>query len=254
MFDKEMAFIMRRRNFVMLRNRKKFLSVCTACLLFFCSIFSTTVCANTRENPTLLCIGNSYIVSGDEYVAVPIRVENNEDGFFSVIFDIMYNPQILTYSTCVSKDFVVTEGVVYDNSMSSKGMRFVFENIRIANYKKNNSDIVYLIFTINNTLPYTGFAPVQIVEPIIGVGNTGMGRDDVCDVIFSSGDCGVLSYCVVGDSNNDLAVNLKDVLLLRQIIADFDNLEYSFRASDLDGSLSVDLKDVLLLRKSIANS
>ena len=212
------------------------------------------VCANTQEDPVLLYFGDSYIAEGDTYVAVPLRVDNNNEGFFSIVFDIMYNPQILTYKTCVSKDFIVTEGGEYENSLSSRGQTFVIENKKIANYKKVSSDVLYLIFSINETMPYIGFTPVQVIEPIIGTGNTGNGLYDDCDVAFACGESGSLGFCIVGDANNDAAVNLKDVLMLRKVVADFDNLNYSFRASDMDNSLGVDMKDVLLLRRDIATS
>lgn len=231
---------------------KRTLCVCIAVVLAFS--LGMSVCANTREDPALMYFGDSYIAEGDEYIAVPLRVENNKDGFFSAVFDIMYNPQILTYKTCVSKDFIVTEGGVYENSMSSRGQTFVIENKRITNYTKVNSDVMYFVFEINDTLPYIGFTPVQVIEPIIGIGSTGNGLHDDCDVAFSCGESGALGFCIVGDANSDSFVNLKDVLMLRKIVADYDNLTYSFRASDMDNSLSVDMKDVLSLRQTIATN
>lgn len=238
----------------MKKFKKGIMCVCVSCVLILSSIFGMTVCANTIDDPVLLYMGDSYIAAGDDYVAVPVRVENNKEGFFSITFDIIYNPQILTYKTCISKNFIITEGEEYENSASSRGKRMIVEYIGLLNYTQKNSDVMYLIFSIDGTIPYTGFTPVQVFDPIIGVGSTGYGKFDDCDVVFSCGESGVLSFCVVGDSNNDAFVNLKDVLLLRKIIADFDNLDYSFRASDMDGSLSIDLKDVLLLRKNIATA
>ncbi len=238
----------------MMKCIKNLVCICASCALIFSGVLSLSVCANSIENPVTLYAADSYIADGDDYVAVPIRVEDNEEGFFSVVFDIMYNPQIMTYKTCVSKDFIVTEGGEYDNSLSSRGMTLVAEYKKIANYKKQNSDILYLVFSINENLPYTGFTPVQVIEPIVGVGNTGNGLHDDCDVIFTSGECGGLAYCIVGDANDDSVVNLKDVLMLRKVVADFDNLSYSFRASDMDNSLGVDMKDVLMLRSQIATS
>ncbi|MBQ1717143.1 MAG: dockerin type I repeat-containing protein, partial [Ruminococcus sp.] len=58
---------------------------------------------------------------------------------------------------------------------------------------------------------------------------------------------------LLGDVNGDGKVNMKDVLLLRKVLAGTAELDLKyFRNSILDGEESLSLKDLLALRRLIA--
>ena len=60
---------------------------------------------------------------------------------------------------------------------------------------------------------------------------------------------------LVGDVNGDGDVNMKDVLLLRKIVAGVEAPDAATeRRADVDGSGDVNMKDVLLLRKIVAGA
>ncbi len=54
-----------------------------------------------------------------------------------------------------------------------------------------------------------------------------------------------------GDANDDGAVNMKDVLVLRKIIADIA-VEYNEMNADVNGDGEINMKDVLVVRKYLA--
>ena len=56
---------------------------------------------------------------------------------------------------------------------------------------------------------------------------------------------------VYGDANNDGAINMKDVLALRKLIAGMD-VEINLAAADLNQDGSINMKDVLVIRKMLA--
>ena len=56
---------------------------------------------------------------------------------------------------------------------------------------------------------------------------------------------------LVGDANNDGAVNMKDVLAMRKYIAGMDT-EINATAADVNGDGAVNMKDVLVVRKYLA--
>ncbi len=56
---------------------------------------------------------------------------------------------------------------------------------------------------------------------------------------------------LLGDANNDGAVNMKDVLLMRKFLAGLD-MEYNAENADCNGDGDVNMKDVLMLRKYLA--
>ena len=56
---------------------------------------------------------------------------------------------------------------------------------------------------------------------------------------------------MLGDANNDGAVNMKDVLLMRKYLAGLD-VEYNAENADCNGDGDVNMKDVLMLRKYLA--
>ena len=55
-----------------------------------------------------------------------------------------------------------------------------------------------------------------------------------------------------GDANEDWEVNIKDVISIRQFIADGYNIELSEKIVDLNKDSVVDIKDVIMLRQFIA--
>ena len=56
---------------------------------------------------------------------------------------------------------------------------------------------------------------------------------------------------LLGDANDDGAVNMKDVLLMRKYLAGLD-VEYNAENADCNGDGDVNMKDVLMLRKYLA--
>ena len=54
-----------------------------------------------------------------------------------------------------------------------------------------------------------------------------------------------------GDANNDGAINMKDVLALRKLIAGMD-VEINLAAADVNQDGSINMKDVLVIRKMLA--
>ena len=60
------------------------------------------------------------------------------------------------------------------------------------------------------------------------------------------------SDILFGDTNNDGAINMKDVLVMRKFIAGM-NVEINEEAADVNHDERINMKDVLLMRKFIAN-
>ncbi len=56
-----------------------------------------------------------------------------------------------------------------------------------------------------------------------------------------------------GDANGDGAINMKDVLALRKLLADMPVGDFNEANADVNGDGSVNMKDVLALRKMLAN-
>ena len=56
----------------------------------------------------------------------------------------------------------------------------------------------------------------------------------------------------IGDANSDGVIDMKDILLVRKVVASFTGLTYDKTAADYNGDGTIDLKDVLAIRKAVA--
>ncbi len=71
--------------------------------------------------------------------------------------------------------------------------------------------------------------------------------------LFDMSDVKINYKVVPGDVNGDGSINMKDVLMLRKVLAGVETLSERFEGNaDVNGDGGVDMKDVLMLRKILA--
>lgn len=63
----------------------------------------------------------------------------------------------------------------------------------------------------------------------------------------------VIPELIMGDLNSDDKVDLKDVTVLRRVVAQWSDVIANLDVADVDGSETVDLKDVTILRRYVAD-
>lgn len=200
--------------------------------------FTVTVnAALAPEDAPQLIMGSAESVAGNE-VTVTLSVKNNP-GIAGLAISLKYDPNVLTLKE-------VKRGNLF--SGFSAGNNYAWDEI--SNITADGILATYT-FTIADNAAEGDYAIDIIMRSCI--------NEDLEDVMVltTSGNVSVIDF-VYGDANGDRIVDMKDVVLLRKYITDFD---YDTNASSVNVGIGadanddgiIDMKDVVLLRKYIVN-
>ncbi len=139
------------------------------------------------------------------------------------------------------------------------------EGAELFGYAENLTEYQQHISYLCRLLPKEGFAYDRAGDPIARIDpdgkiyplKEGVGtlRLMLCDIDSNPETVTVTvkgPHHEVGDVDGDGAVNMKDVLMLRKVLAGVETASGEF--ADVDGDGNVNMKDILLLRKIIAGA
>ena len=193
--------------------------------------------APVPETSAQLVISSTETMAGKE-VTLTLSIKNNP-GVAGLAVSLKYDESVLTLKDSENGDlfsgFTAAKNFAWDES----------EDVT------DDGELATFTFTIAEDAP----AGVYGVEVIVR-SCTNEDLDDV-ELLTTNGIVSVINF-VYGDSNGDNKIDMKDVVLLRKYITNFDydtntssvNVELG---ADANGDNKIDMKDVVILRKYITN-
>ena len=189
------------------------------------------------EESAQLIMSDSESLAGKD-VSVTLLIKNNP-GIAGLAVSLKYDESVLTLKNTENgglfSGFTAAKNFAWDesNDIFADGVLATFTFEVAENTQAGNYDIEVRIRSCTNE-----------------------NLDDV-ELLTISGKVSVLDF-VYGDSNGDQKIDMKDVVLLRKYVTNFDfdtntssvNIE---TGADANGDNKIDMKDVVLLRKYITN-
>lgn len=200
--------------------------------------FTVTVKATSvPEDSAQLIMSGSDTMAGKE-VTLTLAVKNNP-GIAGLAISLKYDENVLTLKETKNgglfSGFTAAKNFAWDES----------ENVT------NDGVLATFIFTVAEDAPAGDYNIEVLIRSC-----TNENLDDV-ELLTTNGIVSVIDF-VYGDSNGDQKIDMKDVVLLRKYITNFDydtntssvNVELG---ADANGDNKIDMKDVVILRKYITN-
>ena len=201
---------------------------------------SFTVTVNEEqvlEDSAQLIMSGLETMAGKE-ITVALTVENNP-GIAGLAVSLKYDESVLTLKDTENgglfSGFTAAKNFAWDESED------VVEDGVLATYT----------FVVAEDAPAGDYDIEVIIRSC-----TNDNLDDV-ELVTVNGKISVIDF-IYGDSNGDQKIDMKDVVLLRKYITNFDydtntsseNVEFG---ADANGDDKIDMKDVVILRKYITN-
>lgn len=193
--------------------------------------------APVPENSAQLIMSSSDTMAGKE-VVVTLSVKNNP-GIAGLAISLKYDENVLTLKETKNgglfSGFTAAKNFAWDESND------VVEDGILATYT----------FTVAEDAQAGDYSIEVLIRSC-----TNENLDDV-ELLTTNGRISIIDF-VYGDSNGDQKIDMKDVVLLRKYITNFDydtntssvNVELG---ADANGDNKIDMKDVVILRKYITN-
>lgn len=189
------------------------------------------------EDSPQLIMGSSKTMAGKE-VVVTLSVKNNP-GIAGLAVSLKYDESVLTLKDTENgglfSGFTAAKNFAWDESedVTDDGVLATYTFIVAEDAQVGNYNIEVLIRSCTN------------------------GDLDDVELLTTTGIISVIDF-VYGDSNGDQKIDIKDVVLLRKYITNFD---YDTNTSSVNVDLGadanddnkIDMKDVVILRKYITN-
>ena len=200
--------------------------------------FNVTVKAKDVDpNAAQIEVESIECMPGDE-IEVKLSLKNNP-GIAGLVVSMKYDTSVLTLKE-------VKKGTMFSGFTSGKNIAWdESENVT------EDGVLATLVFTVSENAE-AGEYSIEVI-PRNCVNND---IEDV-NIVAVNGKVSIVEY-VHGDANGDNVIDMKDVVLIRKYIADFDyDTEMSSvavgKGADANADGVVDMKDVVLLRKYIVN-
>jgi len=193
--------------------------------------------APVPETSAQLVMSSTETMAGKE-VTLTLSIKNNP-GVAGLAVSLKYDENVLTLKDSENGDlfsgFTAAKNFAWDES----------EDVT------DDGELATFTFTIAENVPAGEYGVEVIVRSC-----TNEDLDDV-ELLTTNGIVSVIDF-VYGDSNGDNKIDMKDVVLLRKYITNFDydtntssaNVELG---ADANGDNKIDMKDVVILRKYITN-
>ena len=196
-----------------------------------------------NDGDTAIIISDVNAESG-ETVDVSIDLSNNP-GIASLGFELSYDPECLEFVDSVN-------GTVMGESsfecVNSKNNVIMVQWLNFNNDITESGTILVLKFKVLDDITAES-TKIGISYNDDDIKNL---DDKVVPVKIKSGNITIGSEnSIAGDANGDSAVNLKDVIIIRQFVAKWD-VDVDTEVADVNNDGVVDLKDVILIRRFIA--
>ncbi len=201
------------------------------------SFIVTVNAALAPEDAPQLIMGSSETMAGKE-VVVTLSVKNNP-GIAGLAVSLKYDESVLTL-----KD--TENGGLFSGFTAAKN--FAWDESEDVT---DDGVLATFVFMVAEDAPAGDYNIEVLVRSC-----TNENLDDVA-LLTTNGTISVIDF-VYGDSNGDQKIDMKDVVLLRKYITNFDydtntssvNVELG---ADANGDNKIDMKDVVILRKYITN-
>ena len=189
------------------------------------------------ENAPQIVVESKTVVAGDQ-IQVTVSVKNNP-GIAGLAVSLKYDETALTLDG-------VKKGTLFSGFTSGKNFAWdESENVT------EDGVLATFTFTVSETAS-TGDYTIEIIPRSC----TNEDLDDV-ELFVINGTVTVIDF-IYGDANGDQEIDMKDVVILRKYITNYDyDIETSSvevgRGADANGDGDIDMKDVVILRKYITN-
>ncbi len=203
-----------------------------------CSFTKTEEIPAIAENVTLT-VGNVRARTGMN-ITVPISISNNSGlTRLEAIFE--YNTEVLTLTGVKAGNALGNLTFTPPADISVSSLTFVWDGEEVDD---TNGDILYLNFSIADE------ALIKKHKILVNFEITGnQGENDVT-VILDNGNLTLIEH-ISGDANNDKFVDGKDVVALRQYLAEGYGVTISEQCADVNKDGKLDVKDIVIMRRYI---
>jgi uncharacterized repeat protein (TIGR02543 family) len=200
--------------------------------------FNVTVnSAAVDESSAQITVDSAKTTAG-QTVQLCVKLKNNP-GIAGLVFSLDYDKNALTLTN-------TSNGSLFDSF--TPGKNFMWDS---ANNVTADGTLATFTFNVNENAEKGDYSISVTVRSCVNEA----GEDVTLNVV--GGKISVIDF-KYGDANGDGNINMKDVVLLRQYIANYD---YDTNTSsvtvnpgaDANGDSKIDMKDVVILRQYIAN-
>ena len=180
-------------------------------------------------------------VKVDEIFTIDVGISDNP-GVISLRFKVIYDSSVLELQSVTDTGLLKGYTTPSPTVASPYTLRWA-DSLATSN---NNASGTVVKLTFKALKETATTVSVEHGEARTNVGKKITFSDSSAEIVITPN-------AIVGDVNSDGDVNMKDVLLLRKIIAGAENAGAETEArADVDGDGNVNMKDVLKLRKIIA--
>ena len=197
------------------------------------------------ETPVIKIEGGHAVTAGDK-ISLPITMQNNP-GLVAVTFSVDYDTDILELIGAEAATDVFPSGsATMSNDLSQYPFGILFEDGSAHTNYAGNGTLV--------TLTFRAKKDAQLGDTLISLmlDTESTFNVDMDDVFFETvGSSITVLQKIPGDVNHDGVVNLKDAVLIRRWLADWDVVIDEFLA-DVDNSQTITLMDVVLITRYLA--
>ena len=199
-----------------------------------------------NTNNGLVSITPARGVAG-QTVDVVISMQENP-GLISTKLSIVYDPEVLTLQGVKNGD-VITGGS-FTTSQSLSAIPFIVlwnDSLAQENYTANGTLLTLTFKIADNAEPGTTKITLTHEE------SATLNRDlDIVSLIPYSGNIEITER-VVGDADGDGTLTLKDVVIMRRMLAGWEGYSINDANADVDGDGKVTLKDAVLIERYLAD-
>ncbi len=223
--------------------RKRLYSLVLAIII----VLSAYTLSSAAEAPAVIV--ESLGATGGSDVSVKVTVENNP-GLWGMDLRIDYDKSAMTLTSVENGDFFATSEWTRGN-LEADTYILSYEANEIEDITKSSGTLATLNFTLKEDIS-EGDYEIKVsyrTGDIINISFEDLAFTMVNGKVTVAGDSGVLK----GDLNNDGQINMKDIIILRKIVAGIlSPTDIQLRSGDLNGDGNLNMKDIIILRKKVA--